>query len=515
MEPSLWKKVDKLFNEAVGLQPEERQQFILDACGGDEDLQSEVEKLLDSFAHLSDDFLEAGHRERMINELGGSARGNVSLESHMDQKSEKNKGLLTALSLWSVFNKASNASPHVEGRQDVETPKYLGSFQLLETLGDGGMGVVYKAIQNSPVKRTVAIKVLRHALSPSARSRFHTEAQTLSRLSEHPFIATFFEVGETETKLPYLVMELIPGEAITRYCDIQKLSLEKRIRLFLKVCEGISHAHINGVIHRDIKPSNILIMNHGKAIPKIIDFGVAKIIDPDLMGQDKPTSAHMLLGTPQYMSPEQAMASKTIDTRSDIYALGVLLYELICGFPPYQMPAGESNPLSLSRMIASQDPIPISKRLPIEDSEVAEIARRRDTTESTLKRTLKQDLNWITLKALQKEPGNRYQTVDALVSDLEAFMSQRPVQARAPSTWYYLVTFARRRKVTLLAITIIILTFAANLYFANKNLAVVRSTKADLKSVLEKTEKISNERKKIISYLTRHSQCSGYPGHRR
>jgi serine/threonine protein kinase len=279
----------------------------------------------------------------------------------------------------------------------------IGRYELLELIGEGGMGLVYLAEQQEPVRRTVALKIVKLGMdTKQVVTRFEAERQTLAVL-EHPNIAHVFDAGATDSGRPYFVMEYVKGKSITKYCDDYKLSVEERLKLFRQVCDGVHHAHQKGIIHRDIKPSNILVsVQDDKAVPKIIDFGIAKAITQPLTEKTSYTEQGQLLGTPEYMSPEQAeMAYQDIDTRSDIYSLGVLLYELLTGATPFDAKRLREGGIDhIQQVICQEEPRTPSARLTSLGDKAKAVAERRRTQIITLTRRLHRELEWIPMKAI-------------------------------------------------------------------------------------------------------------------
>ncbi len=325
----------------------------------------------------------------------------------------------------------------------------LDSYKLGRVLGEGGMGVVYLAEQMKPMRRQVAIKVIKPGMD-SARvvARFEAERQTLALL-DHPNIAHVHDAGTTDQGRPYFVMEYVAGHPITEYCDHYKLSITDRLSLFQQVCHAVQHAHQKGIIHRDLKPSNILVSATGdQVVPKIIDFGVAKAIRQPLTEHTQFTEEHQLLGTPQYMSPEQAdMASEDIDTRSDVYSLGVLLYELLAGILPYNTQDLRKGGLEhIRKIIRTTDPKTPSIRLTSLGVEAGVIADRRRTQIHVLTKYLRQELEWIPLKAMCKERSERYRSASELADDIENYLKGDPLMAGPPTAGYRLRKFLRRHR---------------------------------------------------------------------
>jgi WD40 repeat protein/serine/threonine protein kinase len=325
----------------------------------------------------------------------------------------------------------------------------IGRYRLLSVLGEGGMGIVYLAEQESSIRRRAALKVIKPGMdSKRVIARFENERQALALL-DHANIAQVYDAGMTENGRPYFVMEYVKGLPITEYCDRNKLTINQRLKLFLEVCHGVHHAHQKGIIHRDIKPSNILVfVQEDKAIPKIIDFGVSKAINMPLTDKTLFTENRQLLGTPEYMSPEQAdMANEDIDIRSDIYSLGVVLYELLTGVLPFDSTTfRESGIEHIRKIIRETDPRTPSIRLTKLGDEAKTVAERRRTEVYTLTRCLHKELEWIPLKAMRKERSQRYRSAAELADDIENYLKGNPLIAGPPSTVYRVRKFMRRHK---------------------------------------------------------------------
>jgi serine/threonine protein kinase/Tol biopolymer transport system component len=326
----------------------------------------------------------------------------------------------------------------------------IDRYKLFQVLGEGGMGIVYLAEQCEPVRREVALKIIKPGMdSKRVLARFEAEQQTLAMM-EHLHIARVYDAGLAPSGRPYFVMEYVKGLAITEYCDKHHLTVEQRLGLFLHVCEAIQHAHQKGIIHRDIKPSNILVVDQDhEMIPKVIDFGVARAISQPLTERTLYTEQGQLIGTPEYMSPEQAdLSNRDIDTRTDVYSLGLVVYELLAGvwpFDPEPFRAGGID--QIRRVICEEDPKTPSTRLSkTSAAESSEVARRRRTDARTLRRKLQGDLDWITLKALEKDRTRRYATVDAMATDIRNYLRHLPVSAAPPGRLYRARKFARRHR---------------------------------------------------------------------
>lgn len=348
-----------------------------------------------------------------------------------------------------------NTDPHNSVGQTI------GRYALLERLGEGGWGVVYVAEQREPVRRHVALKVIKPGMDTRlVVARFEVERQALAMM-DHPNIARVLDAGATETGRPYFVMELVRGIRITDFCDQQRLSTLERLDLFIKICQAIQHAHQKGIIHRDIKPSNILVsLQDGIPVPKVIDFGIVKAVEGRLGDATIYTQAHHFIGTPAYMSPEQAeLGGMDIDTRSDIYSLGVLLYELLTGKTPFDPAALTAAGLDAARRtIREKEPVRPSTRLyTSEVQELTEIARRRSTEPPKLVHLVRGDLDWIVMKCLEKDRSRRYETANGLAADLKRHLANEPVIARPPSPGYRLRKAFRRNRLVFSASAIVAL----------------------------------------------------------
>jgi serine/threonine protein kinase len=322
-------------------------------------------------------------------------------------------------------------------------------YRLIEELGSGGMGIVYKAEQIKPVKRSVALKIIKLGMDTrQVVARFETERQALA-VMDHPNIAKVFDGGSTENGRPYFVMELVRGIPITEYCDKHKLTTRERLELFIQVCQAVQHAHQKGVIHRDLKPSNVLVVvQEDQPVPKIIDFGIAKAVEHRLTERTLFTEQGQLIGTPEYMSPEQAeMFGLDVDTRSDIYSLGIMLYELLVGELPLDAQELRSGGLDkIQWIIRETDPPKASSRLSGLDDTKTSIAEHRKTDPASLCKELKGDLDWIIMKAMEKDRTRRYESANGLTEDIQRYLNNEPIFARPPSTGYRLRKFLRRHK---------------------------------------------------------------------
>ncbi len=409
----------------------EREAYLAGACHNDATLRESVERLL------------AAHE-----------RGHHVLDLPIPQSPELREHFEDIVT---VLNAAT------EKKQDDESDRageLLGNFRLLEKIGEGTFGEIYVAQQEQPFRRRVAIKLLKLGMNTKeVLARFEAERQALAMMT-HPNIAQVFDAGNTASGQSYFAMELVRGLPITEFCDGQQLGLSERIELFIDVCQAVQHAHLKGVIHRDLKPSNVLVtINDGKPLAKVIDFGVAKAIGEPLTNQTIYTRFMQLIGTPMYMSPEQAeMNSLDVDTRCDVFSLGMMLYELLTGATPYDEKRLGSVPFDELRRIIREEELPRpSYRLStLGKSELTAQSRRKNSLKQ-LAVALRGDLEWIVMKAVEKDRSRRYETASAMAHDLRRFLDNEPVEARPPSSWYRFSKFARRHQVLIVATSMVLL----------------------------------------------------------
>ncbi len=362
---------------------------------------------------------------------------------------------------------------------ELQHPEEIGQYRIVRVLGEGGMGTVYEAVDTGPVRRHVALKIVRVGLNTrEVRARFEAERQALA-LMDHTGIAKVFQAGATPAGEPFFAMELVKGLPITDYCDSNRLSTKQRLELFVDVCRAVQHAHQKGVIHRDLKPSNILVTEQdGKASPKIIDFGIAKALGLDLTEKSFATQTGQPLGTAAYMSPEQAESSGVdVDTRTDIYSLGVVLYSLLVGSLPID-PTGLPIHAFMFRLASrnSDTPRP-SERFTSLGQYRQGIAQARGTDPDHLQRDLRGDLDWIVMKALEPQRAIRYETATAFAADIERYLSHKPVIARPPTTIYRLRKFVRRHRAGVAATSAAVLALVVGAVLAGAGL--IRATRAE------------------------------------
>src|SRR5262245_34026368 len=392
-----------LFAEALErADPQERAAFLDQACSGDATLRKRIERLHAQHQHAGS-FLEVPARDPVAT---------------------------------------------VDEAPITERPgTMIGRYQLVEEIGEGGMGSVWMAQQTEPVKRLVALKLIKAGMdSKQVLSRFEAERQALA-LMDHPNIAKVLDGGLHEHR-PFFVMELVKGVPITDYCDARKLTPKERLELFVPVCQAIQHAHQKGIIHRDIKPSNVLIaLYDDRPVVKVIDFGVAKATGAALTERTIDTGFGGVVGTPQYMSPEQATFNNLdIDTRSDVYALGVLLYELLTGSPPFTRKELEKKGLlEMLRVVREEEPPRPSTKLSTADA-LPTLSANRGTEPKKLTGLLRNELDWIVMKALEKDRARRYQTANGFAADVQRYLSGDAVLAHPPSVGYRMSKFARRNR---------------------------------------------------------------------
>lgn len=363
----------------------------------------------------------------------------------------------------------------------MPAPERIGPYQVLELLGEGGFGVVYRARQEVPIRRDVALKLIKPGMdSRSVIARFESERQTLALL-QHPNVAQVFDAGTTPEGRPYFVMELIDGQPITDLCDARRLSIEERLALFLDVCRAVEHAHQKGVLHRDLKPSNILVHDQGgRLTAKVIDFGIAKAMDQVDSQTMRLTREAQRVGTPDYMSPEQAEGAQYVDTRTDIYALGVLLHELLTATTPLALASRESASASaILQAIREEEPRRPSTRVGLTATDVAAL---RGTDPRRLRGRLAGDLDWIVLRAIAKERERRYDSVGALAADIGRHLAHEPVAAARPGGWYTLGKFVRRHRIGVAAATAVSVSIAAGLTLTALALRRAMQAESDLRS---------------------------------
>jgi non-specific serine/threonine protein kinase/serine/threonine-protein kinase len=406
MNPDRLAEAESIFQEVADLSPGDRGPILSERCGDDAELRLLVDRLLAHHDGGMGSFLESPSQD---------------IRATIDPR-------------------------------DTVLPSRIGPYRILEAIGEGGMGMVYIAEQTKPVRRKVALKVIKPGMdSQQVIARFEAERQALV-LMDHASIARVLDAGETDQGRPYFAMDLIKGEPITEYCDRHTLSTKERLDLFVPVCRAVQHAHQKGIIHRDLKPSNILVtMADGKPVPKVIDFGIAKAVTGALAERTLHTQQGQLIGTPAYMSPEQAeMSGLDVDTRTDIYSLGVILYELLSG----------------------------------------EIARRHRTDPRTLARQLRGELDWIILKAMEKDRARRYETPNSLAMDIGRYLADEPVLAGPPSAVYRFRKFAKRNKVAIAVAVVILMTVIVALIQSNIQRARVQAAHDESEAVIEFLEEM-------------------------
>jgi len=448
-------RLEELFARAVDLPRDERAAFLERECGADAELRARLDAL-----------------------LGQDERGT--------------RGVLA--------RQMFAGDPPPEERVD--------RYKLIEKLGEGGMGTVYLAEQEEPVRRKVALKTIRiGAGSADVLARFEGERQALA-LMNHPGIAKIYDGGVAASGLPYFVMEYCPGLPITEHCDRFKLSIEERIHLFRRVCDAVQHAHQKGIIHRDLKPGNILVTERdNQAVPKVIDFGIARAISGSLRKEQRELTGTGVIGSHLYMSPEQAdPTGDDIDTRTDIYSLGVILYELLAGVTPFQHEHLEEFGFAVLRDI---DPPRPSKRLALQGDEAEGIAARRRTTERSLTRTLRGDLDWITMKCLEKDRVRRYASASELAGDLIRHLENEPVLAGPPTTSYRARKFVRRHRISVAGSAALLLSLIAGIVGTT-----VEKRRAQAATILANYEvKKSNAVLELFWYGLVHGHASMTPDH--
>ncbi|MGD2295826.1 MAG: protein kinase, partial [Candidatus Aminicenantes bacterium] len=370
-----------------------------------------------------------------------------------------------------------------------------GKYKLLKNLGEGGMGTVFMAEQTEPVRRRVALKIIKLGMdTKQVVARFEAERQALA-VMDHPNVAKVHDGGATETGRPYFVMEFVRGIPITEYCDKNKLSISERLKLFIPLCKAVQHAHQKGLIHRDLKPSNVLVtVQDGKPAPKIIDFGIAKATDHRLTQQTLFTEQGQLIGTPEYMSPEQAeMSGLDIDTRTDIYSLGVMLYELLVGVLPFDSKTlREAGFAEIQKIIQETDAPRASTRLSSLGDTRTSIASHRKTDPDSLHKQLKGDLDWITMKAMAKDRTQRYASASELSSDITKYLKHEPILASPPSTVYRVRKYIKRHKTGVFAAGLIVLALVVGIAGTTTGLIKAKQAEKIAKTEATTAQRVSN-----------------------
>jgi eukaryotic-like serine/threonine-protein kinase len=399
-----------IFLAALDIQnPDERAAFVVRSCQGDDPLQKRVEDLLRAYGE------SGGPLDKMAAAIATTRLGEPIRE---------------------------------------QVGSTIGPYKLMEQIGEGGFGLVFVAEQQQPIRRKVALKIIKPGMDTrDVIARFEAERQALA-LMDHPNIARVLDAGTTESGRPYFVMELVRGIPITDYCDQTQLTPRERLELFVPVCNAIQHAHLKGIIHRDVKPSNVLITLHDdRPVVKVIDFGVAKALYQSLTERTIYTRYAQMIGTPLYMSPEQAqMSGLDIDTRSDIYSLGVLLYELLTGSTPSNKERlAKAAYDELLKIIREEEPPKPSLRLSQSGDSLPSIAAQRKTEPAKLSKMFHGDLDWIAMKALEKDRTRRYETANAFAADVSRYLNDEPVEASPPSAGYRLRKFARKHRKPVIA----------------------------------------------------------------
>jgi hypothetical protein len=418
----------RIFDQALSMAPEQRARFLGEQCGDDATLRAEVEGLLLS-------------RGTASGVLDRPPPGGLPLDD------EETAALFEA------------------GDEAAVSGLRIGRYRLLRVLGEGGMGRVYEAEQGPPLQRLVALKMMRPGSETvELLARFEAERQTLATL-EHPNIAAVYDAGATSEGRPYYVMELVDGVPIDNFCDEHRLTIAQRLELMVSVCRAVEHAHRRGVLHRDLKPSNVLVAERddGSAVPKIIDFGIAKAL-AGAGAASLVTREGGLIGTPEYMSPEQASGSLDVDTRTDVYALGVLLYRLIAGVLPIPSERLRGvGPIEVHRILSTGESPPPIERLSTLGAEAEDIAVRRGTTLPWLRRVLMGELRWVVAKALARDREERYGSASELAADVERYLRGEPLQAGPPSAVYRARKLVRRYRVAIAAASAVVLSLAGGL----------------------------------------------------
>lgn len=427
----------ELYAEASELtKAQERTAFLDQHCGGDAALRRRLEALL-ALQPAADGFF--GPDDSLVGRsvpAGSTAHGIEKVES------------------------------------EAELGTWIGRYRLIEKLGEGAFGIVYLADQAQPIRRQVALKIIKIGMDTrEVVARFNTERQALA-LMDHPNIARVIDAGETDTGRPYFVMEAVQGASLTEFSDRHRMAIPERVQLFAQVCRAVQHAHTKGIIHRDLKPSNVLVTLHeGKPLPKVIDFGVAKAIRQPSLDEARFTQYGQLIGTPAYMSPEQAQLGEAgVDTRADIYSLGVVLYELLTGQLPFERGPWPGKMPSASDLHSEQASPRPSTRLRKLGNRLAEVAEKRGVLPGRLSQCVRRELDWIVGKALEAQPSRRYESAGALAQDLERYLRDEAVSAGPPSLLYQVTKFVKRHRYAVLVLVFAVLLFQVGVVFFSRRL---------------------------------------------
>jgi serine/threonine protein kinase/tetratricopeptide (TPR) repeat protein len=500
-------RVRAVFRAAVEVSPDQRSRFLTDACGGDAELRAEVDRLLAANAapesildppapapaDATTEFV-ANHPETVLrpgrtpatdacDDAGVPSPKNIAAEDRgpygaTETFAPPDPDATTAAASASSAPHAGKA-PTGEGIGTV----IAGRYTLVDVIGAGGMGSVYLASQTEPVKRQVALKLIKTGMdSRDVLARFDAERQALA-LMDHPNIARIYDGGVTPAGQPFFVMELVRGVPLTEYCDQRRLTVAARLELFVAVCQAVQHAHQKGIIHRDLKPGNVLVTEvDGRPTPKVIDFGVAKATEVKLTDMSV-ADVGMIVGTPAYMSPEQAdPSSMDIDTRTDVYALGVMLYELLTGAPPINARDFQRGAiLEMLRMVREVDPPRPSTKLSTAEA-LPNIAANRSIEPARLTKLLQGELDWVVMKALEKDRSRRYDTANGFARDIQRYLADEVVEARPPSRGYRLMKFVKRNKIQVIAASLVFLTLVGGIVGTSLGMASARrAQKAEAK----------------------------------
>jgi serine/threonine protein kinase len=383
----------------------------------------------------------------------------------------------------------------VEESMFTSHPTEIGPYRVLEVLGQGGVGTVYLVQQREPFRRKAALKLIKLGMDTrEVLVRFSQERQMLA-LMNHPNIAKVFDAGQTETGRPYFVMEYVAGEPITDYCDRNRLTLRERLELFITVCRAIQHAHQRGILHRDVKPSNILVSKQEERhVPMVIDFGLAKVLRTEPASANLLTREGQFLGTPRYMSPEQIeLPSDEIDVRSDVYSLGVVLFELIVGQPPNERHITDGGLPKLLRAVRDEESTRPSTRLSHLRREGEDIAAKRRTDRAALQAQVRGDLDWIAVKALERDRDRRYQSASELAADIERYLRREPISARPPSASYRAERFVRRNPLAVLGMLAVVLALVLGSALSYSSFSRANEAQAPKLALMQMCENIRND----------------------
>ncbi|MCY2967902.1 MAG: serine/threonine-protein kinase [Planctomycetota bacterium] len=467
-------RIAQLLDAVAGLPNTDRNAFLETACGGDHELRRLIEEL------LSTREFTASSLETPTAIQSGFENHELATAAYVADPDATITGPEAQAAAETLIADPTPSVSQTEATSKAASQVVIaGRYALVELLGQGGMGEVWVAQQSEPVKRRVALKLIKGGMdSRDVVNRFEAERQALAMM-DHPCIARILDGGLTESRLPFFVMELVDGQPLSKYCDAARLTIRQRLELFVSICKGVQHAHQKGIVHRDLKPGNILVgVADGHPVPKVIDFGLAKATQGKLTEETMATTYGAVVGTLDYMSPEQAgLSGGDVDTRSDIYSLGVILYELLTGLRPIESKQFKPGGLTeVLRKIQQDEPPRPSARLAT-SPKLVQLAAARQAEPRQLTALLRGELDWVVMKCLEKQRDRRYETVNALARDVERYLADEPVEARPPNAKYRIGKFLQRNKGPVIAASLVFLALVGGII--GTAIGLVRAMRAE------------------------------------